>query len=95
VLDFVTKKVALTIACGEGYGTALLSEVAHSVTRVDLSVEAIHHASSTHAFRNNLNFLQGSVLALSFSEAYFDIVASFEPIEHLADFAICSSNFST
>jgi GT2 family glycosyltransferase/ubiquinone/menaquinone biosynthesis C-methylase UbiE/glycosyltransferase involved in cell wall biosynthesis len=85
VLDLVTEKVVLDLACGEGYGSALMSEVAHSVTGLDLADEAISHASSTYAFRNNLKFLQGSAHALPLSEASFDVVVSFETIEHLVE----------
>jgi protein-L-isoaspartate O-methyltransferase len=37
----------LDIACGEGYGSALLAQVARSVVGIDLDEEAIAHARRT------------------------------------------------
>src|SRR5262252_5161939 len=49
----------LDIACGEGYGSAMLAEVAQSVVGVDSSREAILHASKKYS-KPNLEFKIGS-----------------------------------
>lgn len=82
VLEVVKGKVVLDVACGEGYGSFFLSEVAHTVVGVDISDDAIRHALSNYD-KPNLNFLQGSATNLAFPNDSFDVVVSFETIEHL------------
>ena len=50
---FVAGKRVLDIACGEGYGSALLSQTAASVVGVDISADAVQHASEAYR-RDNL-----------------------------------------
>jgi O-antigen biosynthesis protein len=84
VLDIVKEKDVLDVACGEGYGSSFMADAARSVVGVDISDEAIQHASATYT-KANLMFRQGSATALDFDEASFDVVVSFETIEHLAE----------
>lgn len=84
VLDVVAKKDVLDVACGEGYGSSSMADVARSVTGVDVSDEAVRHASTTYR-KQNLRFRQGSATALDFADGSFDVVVSFETIEHLAE----------
>lgn len=84
VLDVVKEKDVLDVACGEGYGSSCMADVARSVVGVDISDEAVQHASSSYK-KPNLAFRQGSATALDFAEASFDVVVSFETIEHLAE----------
>ena len=83
-LDVAKEKDVLDVACGEGYGSSFLADVASSVTGVDLSHEAVQHAMATY-IKPNLTFRQGSAIALDFADASFDVVVSFETIEHLAE----------
>jgi ubiquinone/menaquinone biosynthesis C-methylase UbiE len=60
------------------------TEVAASVVGVDISDETLQHASNTYK-KTNLDFCTGSAVALDFSDDLFDVVVSFETIEHLVE----------
>ncbi|MGJ7525707.1 class I SAM-dependent methyltransferase [Variovorax sp. GB1P17] len=75
----------LDIACGEGYGSALLAHVASSVVGVDISNEAVAHARQRYAAQTNLRFMQGSATAIPLEDASVDVAVSFETLEHLAE----------
>ncbi|MDD2785432.1 MAG: class I SAM-dependent methyltransferase [Patescibacteria group bacterium] len=72
----------LDIACGTGYGTYELSGKANSVKGVDISQESINYAKS-HYQQPNLDFIQASACDPLFSAERFDLITSFETIEHL------------
>lgn len=84
-LDISAGKDVLDIASGEGYGSFLLSTVARTVTGVDVSLEAVRHACAAYSGRNNLVFKQGSATKIDLPDQTFDVVISFETIEHLAE----------
>ena len=74
-------KAVLDIACGEGYGSAMLAQSARSVVGVDIANEAVVHARK-HYGAPNLRFKIGSCAAIPLGEASVDVVVSFETIEH-------------
>lgn len=84
VAAFCEGKDVLDIACGEGYGSALLARRARSVVGVDISHEAIAHARKAYPDRSNLRYEQGSATAVPMDAASVDVVVSFETIEHLS-----------
>jgi SAM-dependent methyltransferase len=77
-------KRVLDVACGEGYGTALLARHAAHVTGADISAEAIAHARSRYASIANAEFLEASCTALPLDDASVDVAISFETLEHIA-----------
>lgn len=78
---FAQGKKVLDVACGEGYGSYLLSEVASSVTGVDISEETIEHATNSYQ-RTGLTYLQGNAAKIPVADGSIDLVVSFETIEH-------------
>jgi ubiquinone/menaquinone biosynthesis C-methylase UbiE len=75
-------KKILDLASGEGYGTALLAEVAREVTGVDISAEVVAHASAKYA-RDNLRYVQGAIAEVPIEGKHlFDVITCFEAIEH-------------
>ena len=83
-MELARGRHVLDAACGEGYGSALLSRTAASVTGLDRSAEAIAHARTRYT-APRLHFRQGDVLALDgIADASLDLVVSFETLEHLA-----------
>ncbi|MBQ3032872.1 MAG: methyltransferase domain-containing protein, partial [Deferribacterales bacterium] len=81
-MEYVKGKDILDIASGEGYGSALLSFSAAKVTGVDIDMQAVIHASRKYK-RDNIKFVQGSGENIPFDNHRFDVVVSFETIEHI------------
>lgn len=81
----VSGRNVLDIACGEGYGSALLAQHAFSVSGVDISDAAVAHARASYESTiDNIQFKQGSADAIPFPDASFEVVVSFETLEHLS-----------
>jgi SAM-dependent methyltransferase len=74
----------LDAGCGVGYGSAYLAEAAAMVVGVDVSAEAIAYARSHYAGPRT-SFEVMDVTALSFPDASFDVVCSFETLEHVRE----------
>ncbi|MDX1568919.1 MAG: class I SAM-dependent methyltransferase [Xanthomonadales bacterium] len=72
----------LDLACGEGYGASLLSDVARQVIAVDRSGEAVVHARGEYG-NDRLVLVQGDASAIPLADASVDLVVSFETLEHL------------
>jgi SAM-dependent methyltransferase len=71
----------LDAASGEGYGAAILAQVARSVVGVEHSASTVHGAASNFV-RPNLQFLRADARALPLADGCLDAVVSFETIEH-------------
>lgn len=83
-LSWVKGLDVLDAACGEGYGSHMMSSVAKSVTGVDIAKDAIAHAKK-HYHEPNLQFIEANVLSMDLPDNSFDVVVSFETLEHLGE----------
>jgi SAM-dependent methyltransferase len=81
-------KRVLDVACGEGYGCYLMAHWgAASITGVDLSPDAIRIARAKFSAQN-VTYHEGDVCRLAEllpPDSRFDLICSFETIEHLVD----------
>lgn len=80
--DLVKNKVVLDIASGSGYGSNYLSSFAKKVCGVDVDPEAIRYANKNYS-NNKTQFELGDGKKIPFGAESFDIVISFETIEHI------------
>jgi 2-polyprenyl-3-methyl-5-hydroxy-6-metoxy-1,4-benzoquinol methylase len=80
----VRDKIVLDVACGEGYGTAMLAAHAKAVSGVDISKQAVDHASLTYR-RDNVRFEVASCTQFPCKDKSVDVVVSFETIEHISE----------
>ena len=91
----VAGKHVLDLACGVGYGSAMMAESgAASVSGVDISQEAIDEATESFQADNlryycsDYRLLKTDAVPVALRTAYergFDVVVSLETIEHLPD----------
>lgn len=80
----------LDAACGEGYGAAMLAAAgAKAAVGVDIDQATVDHARS----RYGLEFERADVARLPFEDASFDLVVSFETLEHVPDAASAIAEF--
>jgi SAM-dependent methyltransferase len=82
--QYANGKRVLDVASGEGYGSHLISRTAQSVTGVDVSSEAVAHANEKYP-ASNLRYLCASCTDIPLPDASFDLIVSFETIEHITE----------
>lgn len=81
-IPFAKGKDVLDIACGEGYGSNCLARFgARSVVGVDIDGEAVTHAQIKYGIEARV----GSAESIPAGDDQFDLIVSFETIEHVAD----------
>jgi len=80
-LDFVKNKIVVDIACGEGYGSSILSKIANQVIGIDIDENTIFEAKSKYK-NQNLSFLVGRADSIPVDAKSVDIVVSYETLEH-------------
>ena len=86
VLDLVQGQRVLDISCGEGYGAALLCQngAAH-VTGADIDADIVARANRVYGNEGLAFEVADARRTLPFQTASFDVVVSFETIEHIAE----------
>lgn len=82
---FAAGKAVADVACGEGYGSALLARKALEVAGIDASAETVALARRRYGGPPNLRFLEGRCEAMPLGKASVDLVVSFETLEHLEE----------
>lgn len=76
----------LDCACGEGYGAAMLARNASSVVAVDVDGQTLAHAARRYGDQGNLEFFEADATHLDrLGNREFDLITSFETLEHLED----------
>lgn len=76
----------LDAACGSGYGTEMIAEVAGYVIGIDKDSKTVAYARKHHQSFPNIRFINRDILDLTiFEERSFDVIVSVETIEHLVD----------
>ena len=83
-LPWCRGREVLDAGCGVGYGSAFLAREASRVLGVDRDEGAIAYAR-VHYLVPGVEFRVGDLVDLDLPDASFDVVCSFETIEHLAD----------
>lgn len=82
-MHYVESRTVLDVACGTGYGLGVLKNKARYVTGMDINLGAARDARRQCG--ENVSVLLGDCLTLPFANASFDVVTSFETLEHLHD----------
>ena len=91
-LQFVNNKNVLDIACGSGYGSFLIAEQGNAlkVTGVDLDADAVRYGNFRYAHHLVNRFVDD---ATKYSSATpFDVIISYETVEHLSDYRLFLKN---
>lgn len=84
--NFIKDKVVLDIACGTGYGTSYLSgKGAKIIVGGDISKDYLKYAKH-HYNKKGLYYIRLDAVDLPFIDECFDVIISFETIEHLSEY---------
>lgn len=83
-LPLARGRKVIDVGCGEGYGPAMLGEVADSVLGIDLAPEVVAHARERYS-SEKISFEVMDVNRLEVPDGAFDLAVSFQVVEHLVD----------
>lgn len=78
---YCNKKCVLDGACGTGYGSDILGQVASEVIGIDCSMESIEYANKNYS-KPHIKFVHSFVESTAFDPSLFDVIVSFETVEH-------------
>ena len=77
-------KIVLDLGCGDGYGAAFLAKVAKEIIAIDYEEEIVLKARKKYN-ATNLKFVSMDVTNLGFKNESFDILCSFQVVEHIPE----------
>ena len=80
--NYCQNKKVLDAATGVGYGADYLTQVASQVIGIDIDPVAIAYGKSKYS-NHNLQLQVADVISTTFADSEFDVICSFETIEHL------------
>jgi len=91
--EFALKNISVDdicgdFACGSGYGSIMLSDVASKVTGVDINKKVIATIKKRYKGNDKVKFINKDLLKLNYQNLYSTII-SFETIEHFHEEEIC------
>jgi SAM-dependent methyltransferase len=78
------ERIVLDLGCNNGYGSAVLGQVCRRVAALDVSLTAIQDAQARFGNRG-IDFRVYDGRKIPFDDLSFDLVVSFQVIEHLED----------
>lgn len=82
---YVQTKNILDAACGSGYGSEMMAQAGASHTvGLDISDESVKSANKKYG-SEKIEFIVGDINHLSYKAETFDVVISFETIEHISN----------
>lgn len=82
LVDRCVGRDVLEAGCGEGYGAALIAEVARSVIGLDYDESAVAHVRARYP---RVDMRHGNLAQLPLPDRAVDVVVNFQVIEHLWD----------
>lgn len=94
---YIAGKAVLDIACGAGYGTDfLLSNGAKLVVGMDMDFQTIVSSSREMSLFANrrLSLVNASATSIPLPDKSFDVIISFETLEHISDYSECLGEFA-
>jgi len=91
--EFVKGKYVLDMACGTGYGIGhVVERGARRAIGADISIQAVQYANHWYG-SDKTTFLCSDGARLPFCSDVFDIIMSFETIEHVYEYEMLVSEF--
>lgn len=91
-LKYVKNNKVLELGCSDGYGSSVLAGKAKSVTAADIDKGSIAEARSKYRVKG-LSFVHKNALSIVYKNK-FDVVISFQVIEHMADVDLYLTNIN-
>ena len=85
VSSYCNRKNILEYGCGSGYGAKLLAENAANITAVDMNKDVVKYCQKEYSSKNLSFEIVNPRKELPFKEKVFDIITSFQVIEHVQD----------